>query len=447
MNSSMSLAPENDLALRERLRQDMPGLGLQLFDELKATSGTGRPRRGYRLPPTADFELLALTRQADGVLRWDFGSPSTPMLRPAHRAGRAALSPGRVVEQFVFKRIPSNQVGATLEKIDRHLTPVRGLRKWNGQALEPFDGSKAAGQRVLLLIHGTFSTCDNLIEELAAAPDNVGKKFLVDARKNYDLVLTFDHPTVAVSPLLNAFDLAALLRPTPSALDVVCHSRGGLVTRWFFEGFADPAMKSRRAVMVATTSGGTSLAAPHRLKASLHYLANVGDKLGRLLGLATLHPFLTAAGGLMQVAGSVVDFAAATPALDAAVALIPGLNGQSRVGNNPELLRLHANTGGAGATYFAVKGNFETTDPGWNFLEYFSRPMQRLADAGADLIFEGQNDLVVDTESMDYLATDPLQQPVRMQLAQDFQTTSEVYHTNYFRQPQTIAAICRSLAI
>src|SRR5208337_4047232 len=98
-------------------------------------------------------------------------------------------------------------------------TDVR-LRRWQGGQLAPFHGPDAAKKNVLLFVHGTFSNCDNLFTEMAAAPLDAGAKLLAAAEKRYDLILTFDHPTMSFSPVVNAFDLAALLRPAPASVDV-----------------------------------------------------------------------------------------------------------------------------------------------------------------------------------------------------------------------------------
>lgn len=454
---STTVPPQDDPALRDCARDAFTAFGLEPIDRFRTTTSatsTVLRRAGTVRPPIDQVDTLTLLRGADGVLRWESGTPAAMAAPGPRRAGRAALPAGRVVEQFAFARIEPNQVGSVLEKLDRKLTPHgfgpaapgakdNRLRRWDGANLVPFDGALAAGKSVLLFVHGTFSNCDSVFAEMLAAPNQAGPELLGRALQKYDFVLTFDHPTVGVSPVMNGFDLAALLRPAPASVDIVCHSRGGLVVRWFLEGFAEPQMK-RRAVMVATTIAGTSLAAPPKQKAAFQYLTNVGETLGRVLQLGSAHPFLAAAGTLMSVITSITKFAANTPLLDAGVSLIPGLQGQSRVGNNAELLRLRANSGGAGVRYFAVTSDFQPRDPGWNFLQYFSKPMLRLANAGADLLFDGPNDLVVDTVSMTDLSD--LNQ-IAAGDVHTFGTNESVYHTNYFRQEATLKFVRAKLGL
>lgn len=418
-----------------------------------------RPTYRRQRPPTdptdrlPDQQIISLVRDG-GILRWRLGA-AIPMM--SGRAGsRAALPMGQIVKQYAFETLETSQVYDALLKLDRTLTPdasyavkpSTGLSRLVQGQLQPLtmaDIPGVAGKRVLLLIHGTFSGSAALIKNgLAKVPE--GQQLLRRAEAKYDLVLAYDHPTLSVSPVMNAFDLAALLRPAPKELDIVCHSRGGLVARWLCEGFCDPALK-RRVIFVGSPLGGTSLAAAPRLRSTLDLLTNIADVLRAGADLAAANPFFLAASGLLRVFSTVTNLAAKTPVFDAALALVPGLDAQSRTGNNEEIRRLRMNTGGGefGARpiqYFAIKSNFEPTAIGWNFLRIFSKPMQRLGDLGADIIFEAENDLVVDTSSMSEVAD--LRQ---VKIVHDFGTNPNVHHTNYFIQKETAAAIAQTFTI
>ncbi len=75
-----------------------------------------------------------------------------------------------------------------------------------------------------------------------------GKAFLESARSAYGQVLAFDHPTVSVSPFLNALDLSRQLATTDAEIDVICDSRGGLVVRWWLDVLDRERTQVRRAV-------------------------------------------------------------------------------------------------------------------------------------------------------------------------------------------------------
>jgi hypothetical protein len=135
--------------------------------------------------------------------------------------------------------------------------------------------------------------------------------------------------------------------------------------------------------------------------------------------------------------------AAATPLVDATVAMIPGLAAQSRVGNNPEIGELRLCQQRPGVQYFAIRSNFEPDPVGvWKFWEWFRK--DRIADLGADFVFPGHNDLVVDTDAMDDLA-DALRIPSAQ--VHDYDTNPVVHHCNYFEQPRTVEKLREWLQI
>jgi hypothetical protein len=434
--------------------------GVRPVDRLPTTVRSQTYRPTYRrhgpivtsasAPP--EQEIISLMRE-NGVLRWRVGAP-TALSTGRRGSGRAALPAGQVVKQYAFEKLETSQVYTALCKLDLLLTPnaayasntLTGLRQVRDGKLEPLAVlPSVAGKRVLLFIHGTFSKSEALIEDgLSKIPE--GRDLLTAAQKQYDFVLAYDHPTLSVSPVMNAFDLAALLRPMPATIDIVCHSRGGLVGRWLCEGYCDTSV-IRRVVFVGSPLAGTSLAAAPRLRSTLDLLTNIADVLRAGANLAAANPFFLAASGLLRIVSTVTKLAAKAPVFDTALALIPGLDAQSRTGNNEEIRRLRSNTGSAhfGASpieYFAIQSNFEPKEIGWNFLRLFSKPMQRLGDWGADVIFQGQNDLVVDTVSMSEVAD---QHPIK--IIQDFGTTDTVHHTNYFVQTATVKAIRQTFAI
>jgi len=291
---------------------------------------------------------------------------------------------------------------------------------------------------VLVIVHGTASSGDHIVSEIKQAPG--GPKLLADAAACYQAMLAFEHPTVSFSPILNAMDLAAALDPYAGcAVDIVCHSRGGLVSSWWMH-MVDRRPRVRRCVFVGSPLLGTSLANPARLRGSLHLLANYGKLLGDAADATGL---LTLPMTIIKVISSVVDVTASVPLLDAALAMIPGLSAQSRIDNNPELIRLGkckpANT--VPPSQFYIRANFNSQDPSWKIWRYITDdPLLRAADALADwFVFSGKNDLVVDTEAMQDVAGCPVL---------DFDTNdTRVHHLNYFRQPQTVQNLRQWLGI
>lgn len=308
-------------------------------------------------------------------------------------------------------------------------------------AAGPFDG------RTLLFVHGTFSNARNMLDEFKATDE--GRSFLnaaMSGAKPYENVVFFEHATLAVSPMINALELGRFFANASGQIDVIAHSRGGLVVRWWLEAFGKslsilPAAPVR-AVLVGSPLNGTSLAAPDKLQDALSLLSNIGSYVQGTLNLfGGANPFIWVAGKLVQVVVSATGALARTPLVDGVVALIPGLSGQSMVSNNLEIDRLRLGPCAVEPLYYAVQSNFETADPGWKFWQYFRK--SKLADIATNAIFPGHNDLVVDTESMIDFGVPHLQladQPC------DFGTTGDVWHCNYFRQPQTIAYLTQKFS-
>ena len=156
---------------------------------------------------------------------------------------------GSLVLTREFPTLAPNKIVAAVGTIDRRLNKaidaslrsrLRQLRRTPAGAFElqtddvvgPFTG------RTLLFVHGTFVGADSMLAELAA-PGGRGLELLgrVTQGKKYDRVLFFDHPTLSVSPVINALELGRAMAGSSGQIDVVAHSRGGLVVRWWLEAF------------------------------------------------------------------------------------------------------------------------------------------------------------------------------------------------------------------
>jgi pimeloyl-ACP methyl ester carboxylesterase len=442
------------------------GLHEEHDDEKSLVGGLRRQRR--QASNTTDDPIKAVSLiQQDGVLLWQddvpAGTPSKLDIGPRRRrlrrrVGLPPLPPietppemkdGPLVLTRTFPVLAPNKLVAAVGKIDNKLNPALdsslngrlrllqrradGTLTLGERAVGPYEG------RTLLFVHGTFSNAENMLAEFAATKD--GQRFLDAAMigaKRYDNVVFFDHATLAVSPIVNALELGRLLANASGQIDVIAHSRGGLVVRWWLEAFGkslniQPAVPVR-AVLAGSPLRGTSLAAPDKLKGALSLFSNIGAFVETTLNLVgPANPFMWVAGKLVQVVVSATGALARTPLIDGVVALVPGLCGQAMVSNNHEIERLRLGPCAVDPRYFAVRSNFETADPGWKFWQYFRK--SKIADIATNAIFDGPNDLVVDTISMSDFGVEHLQ------LAADpcdFGTTGTVWHCNYFRQPKTI---------
>ncbi len=436
----MSGTPKNTQEIRAELRRVMePMRGICPADRYEDEVKIGRLRRAGRAGYADPTRSLTLVEDENGVLLWEDGAVLARPVPGLRRGFRGVGARGDVVEHVVVEPLDPSKVGEALAGFDGRLTPKQGLREFSGGVLKDPNGvAPVAKGSILLFVHGTFSESQAILSQLQDKGNAAGRAFLARAAKKYDQILAFDHPTLSVSPMLNALDLARRLRGTEADIDVICHSRGGLVTRWWLEAYDRPVGK-RRVALVACPLAGTSLAAPPRLRTIMSWLSNLSKFIG---GAASMIPFLQVVSCLARLTATVTSLAAQTPIIDAAVAMIPGLAAMSRISNNCELARLNQ-ARGATAGYYVIRSHFRPDDPGWKFWEYFvDQPMQRAACA----LFPGANDLVVDTESMAVVeSTEAGGKTTIAEIppaqAYDFGETSTVFHTNYFQQAKTAEKI------
>lgn len=146
---------------------------------------------------------------------------------------------------------------AGIWRLPPHLTPV------------PQAGDVPPGRRSVLLIHGFFDRVFGFI--FLPLYDPRRRELLEFLHAHYQgRVFGYDHYSVTVDPLANARELVDLL-PQGAELDVVCHSRGGLVTRALLE---HPEVRPRldakgitvhKVVFVGCALQGTELARRDRL--------------------------------------------------------------------------------------------------------------------------------------------------------------------------------------
>jgi len=385
-------------------------------------------RRGLAPPRSTKKAWLQLSASSDGVLDWEEGPPGIPGMSKRRRGIGTQIIEG--TQNVSFDRLEPSMITSFLSSQDAHFTPARGLRKHKpnvglANAKLPDSGN------ALLFIHGTFSNGKNVLKSLQDTEH--GLAFLRDASKKYSgNIFSFDHPTISVGPLLNAIDLQRAIGKSQAKIDIITHSRGGLVTRWWCEAFDPQLDRCKNAILVGSPLAGTGLAAPPNIRKTLKLLTNFGNALSGITGVATaVIPVLGIVNTLLRVITSVTSLAASTPIADSIMAMIPGLFAQSRVGNNPELLRLHESNGTIDR-YASVRSDYQSEDPGWRFWKYFSKGV--IVDSAADMIFDGSNDLVVDTESMAYLSKTSVIPPKR---TFDFEKTDLVHHLNYFERLDT----------
>lgn len=237
-------------------------------------------------------------------------------------------------------------------------------------AVSQADWAGIGDNAALLFLHGTFAQSHNAFDRMN------GNAFGALASLYEGRVLAYDHFTVSKTPAENASDLAALLpHDVNLTLDIIAHSRGGLVARELVErakknGLPD-GVRIRSVIMVATPNAGTALAQKKNLKAWL-------DRITNLVQLVPDSP-------VTEVLSMVL-----TVLKQLALGAFGGLDGLRAMDPDGDYLTKLNVDQSRQAPYYAIAANFEPK-PG--------APMfSVLRDHGVDLLFRNiENDAVVPT--------------------------------------------------
>jgi hypothetical protein len=435
---------------RDAAERALGGAGLavqQRFEIAESPAGAGQrdiaaERRVDVAAPEPGFGQMVLTTDASGMVSWHFAQAPAPAPattdggRDAGAAGAADVrsyvipssapvpgtgEPGerglvsagvrKLVEVVVFPLVEDavGPVGAQyVERWEATHRPYR-LRTFTPDDYASPDGASVSGAtlaegRALLMVHGTFSRAHSAF---GAFPRDVVSRL----HERYGgRVFAFDHFTLSHDPEQNVRWLLDQL-PAGATLDVdiVCHSRGGLVSRVLAERHADRA-RVGTVVFVGAPNAGTALADADRV-------GKFVDTYTNLLGVMPTNGVTDVLEGIVAVAKSLaVGVAKALPGLQA---MRPG----------GELLTQTLNAAGApaanGTRYYALSSNYDPrpATPGLNALL-----MNRLMDK----VFDAENDLVVPTAST-YAANGSARFPIADAVV--FRGDDSVAHTEFFGRP------------
>jgi hypothetical protein len=281
-------------------------------------------------------------------------------------------------------------------------------------ALGPADWTRLAEGPALMWIHGTSSRAHT---GFARVPPEL----LATMHARYsDRVFAFDHPTIGSTPTENAQWLAEQIPDEVHLeVDVIAHSRGGLVGRVLAEHAAEVGLVGkltvRRLVFVATPNAGTVLADSRNWMRLLDGLTNLTQLIPSNPVTDTVEVVLTV---LKQLA----------------VGAFAGLDGIRSMDPRGDYLLQFLNRPGmpqATGAYYAVASNFEPAP---------EAPMSTvLRDAGIDLVFRPQqNDLIVPTEGV-YTVSEMNGFPIGAPVV--FTSARAVDHSSYWTQPEFAEAV------
>jgi pimeloyl-ACP methyl ester carboxylesterase len=275
--------------------------------------------------------------------------------------------------------------------------------------------------RSLLFVHGTFSTAHGGFGSLPEAT----LRELHDAYQGR--VFAFDHLTLSASPEDNVNWFSQAVRDNLSVsgeldLDVICHSRGGLVSRILAGELSTGGLeriKVSKVVFVATPNQGTLLADPD-------HMVNFLDRYTSALDLAPPGP-----------AAMVSDLLEAILAVVKIIgrAGLTGLDGLSSMDPGGSFIA-QLNSGTPVATeYFGMSSNYE---PSGNLRGF---TMMKLGDKLVDRVFQtAPNDLVVPTDGVNQ-GSPTAGFPIPDERSMRFSADQAIWHSDFFGHPDTSAML------
>ncbi|MCA0374282.1 MAG: hypothetical protein LCH84_01355 [Gemmatimonadetes bacterium] len=380
----------------------------------------------WHLPLTNDGSIATpVTRANESVRR--FRIPAAPAPRPP--ATGAAVnrsifgSIGRKILKVLVYPITDRLVGKAVDlfagKWEAKRRPYRlrtmspaDYTQENVAALvkgtSDFDSTFARlrGGRSLLFVHGTFSTAHSAFAGLEPA-DVQALSQAYDGR-----LWAFDHFTLSHAPLANVEELVRQL-PDGDTLevDIVCHSRGGLVAREIVErgalNGAAGRLKVGKVVFVGAANAGTILTEPDHMVHMIDRFTSAIDLLPEGPATYVLEGIITA----IKVIGH------------GGLQSLDGLASMNPAGSY--LAQLNAASQGS-ATYLGITADFEPSGTAFSALT--------LKNALMDRIFgETANDLVVPTDGV-FTGGGPCF-PIAGDALLSLPASAGVVHTTYFSAP------------
>lgn len=412
------------------------------------------PNRGPDERPLLTLEVpdigpqqpqVVLLADEEGVVTWHFPQPgvlpntvrfdvpadtltTAPPAPTAENRGLVYLIGKKLLSVLVFPvleagvKVLAEQLAKKWEDI--HRKP--GLRRFAGPddcgTVTPLGGEAwnvLAGGRALLFVHGTCSTSQGGFGALDA-------KVWGQLNHHYGgRLFAYDHPTLSVDPLANVDTLASLIPPGVRLdVDIVAHSRGGLVARAIACAGTDTsfALRVNKIVHVGVPNAGTALANVER-----H--GQFVNRLSTLLNLAPDGP-LSVVADILDGVLTVVKIIGCNGigALPGLHAMDPASGWLSTLGSRPA----------PPLTAYAVDADFA---PAGGLLK-----LVRVPDGVADLVFGlAPNDVIVPAGGV-YDAGSAFGFPIPPERRLSFGKSEHVWHCAYFSQKTTGEAVCKWLA-
>lgn len=299
--------------------------------------------------------------------------------------------------------------------------------------LQPTDWEHLQGGRALLFVHGTFSRA-------ASAFGGLPREVMEELSHVYgNRLFAFDHFTLSHSPRQNVDRFLAMLPAgTRLEVDIICHSRGGLVARTLAEEYEQvkrPGVEVTvgRVIFVGVPNQGTLLADPKHMVSLL-------DRYTTLLNVVPVP-------GVSQVLGGI-----ATAVQIIGQGALTSLEGLMAM--RPRAVEVNACADPGGRDYYAITAEYDPDAAGIGYLVKGKNLAKHLLATGGavavdkladDVFVQAPNDLVVPTDGV-YEANGSANFPLTGRRVFRFDHSAGVTHVTYFSQHDTAGCILGWLA-
>jgi len=225
----------------------------------------------------ATFRIPARTTAARESLT--SGPPRGALRGPITKIGRKVLKVLVIPLASKVLEKPVDFLAGAIESRIRHncvwrLSPDNYAK---GPDIDFADWRSLDGKPTLLVIHGIFSSVEGMLSTL---PRNAMERWV----KHYEgRAIAFNHLSVTLSPEDNArFFLETAKRALPNGnfqFDILCHSRGGIVSRTLAERrrtvFTDSNSNFRKIYFVAAPNKGSALGDPEHMLEMVDVFTNL----------------------------------------------------------------------------------------------------------------------------------------------------------------------------
>jgi hypothetical protein len=354
--------------------------------------------------PGDQFGQFVLYVDESGLMTWNFAQTPAGAIDASRGSGKRTYVIPRAVAPTPGKAETRGLIGAVGRKLLKVLVfplidPTLGrvgdffVRAWeqknrtyrtrsftpdnysqgDAPSLDPSQWKGLAEGRCLLFVHGTFSTTDSAFFQLP----HEFVQYLFD--KYQGRVFAFDHYTLSDHPTQN---VDWFLKQIPNGInldvDIVSHSRGGLVSRVLAEGSSSVAgspVRVKKIVFVGAPNAGTILT-------DAKYMGSFLDSYTNILNHAL---DLLPETGIVDVVEMIIAVVK-----QLSVDTLKGLQGlESMLPDGQFLKGLNVTASKGEKKYFAIASNFEPLEDSGLKMYAAGRLTKR--------IFKTQNDLVVPT--------------------------------------------------